>query len=59
MPMEDGVNNKPLNSEGLIGDALRFDAIGYLIDNPEAGIEGVCNDRRVHNPVRRDKPFGR
>lgn len=59
MPMEDGVNIKPLASEGVEEAAAKFDAIGYFRDNPSAGLQGVVNDRRQHNPVRRDHPYGR
>ena len=59
MPQEDGVNNKPLGSDGVEQEAQRYDAVGYAIDNPRAGLNGVYNDRREHNPVRRSKPYGR
>ena len=59
MPMEDGVNQKPLGSDGVEQQALKYDSVGYMIDNPKSGLAGVVNDRRKHNPVRRDKPYGR
>lgn len=34
-------------------------AEGYALDHPMEGLQGVVNDRRQHNPVRRDRPAGR